>query len=372
MLKRQSTIQWAKILKMPLAILLSLFIGFIITIFVSEEPLKAYYTLLTGPLSYLNRFGDWIEDAITLTLLGLTFSIFFSAQQICLGAEGQMTLGALTSGLVVLFVPLPKIIVIPLALIVSMLAGFGWGAIPGILKSRLNANEIVSSLMLNFIAVKFYEYIVTFKLTKPTSGFVASDPFPESGTFPSFIPDFPIFENIRNLIAQQTSITFALYIALMAVVFVSVMLYRTTIGYEIRITGHNQNFGRYGGMQVKRVIFLSMAIGGAFAGLAGAHVAIAIHGRLLLGIAVGFGFEGIVVTLLAKNNPKWVPLAALVYSYLRIGADVMERSTDVSREMVLLIQGLIILFITAERSFFTWKNSKFARFLRQRVVQLKA
>src|SRR6056297_352362 len=96
---KTSTIQWAAILKMPIAIFLSLFIGFIITLFVSEEPFTAYYTLLTGPFSYLNRFGDWIEDAITLTLLGLTFSIFFSAKQICLGAEGQMTLGALTSGL---------------------------------------------------------------------------------------------------------------------------------------------------------------------------------------------------------------------------------------------------------------------------------
>ena len=369
---KTSTIQWAAILKMPIAIFLSLFIGFIITLFVSEEPFTAYYTLLTGPFSYLNRFGDWIEDAITLTLLGLTFSIFFSAKQICLGAEGQMTLGALTSGLIVLFVPLPKIIVIPLALIVAMLAGFSWGAIPGILKARLNANEIVSSLMLNFIAVKFYEYIVTFKLTKPTSGFVASEPFPESGTLSSFVPDIPILENLRTLLVQQTNITIALYIAIIAVVFVSVMMFRTTIGYEIRITGHNQNFGRYGGMRVKRVIFLSMAIGGAFAGLAGAHVGMAIHGRLLLGIAVGFGFEGIVVSLLAKNNPKWVPLAALVHAYLRTGADVMERSTDVSREMVLIIQGLIILFITAERSFFLWKNTKIGRFVRQRIAQRKA
>jgi simple sugar transport system permease protein len=204
-------------------------------------------------------------------------------------------------------------------MILSMMAGFAWGAIPGLLKARLNANEIVSSLMLNYVAVKFYEYYVTYKLTLPGAGFVASEPFPDSASLGSFIPNLPFLSNLRQMFLRQTSISIALYIAIAAVILVSVMMYKMTIGYEIRVTGQNPLFAKYGGIKVTRVIFLSMALSGAFAGLAGAHVAVGIHERLLLGVAVG--------------------------------ADVMERSTDISREMVLIVQGLIILFITAERSF---------------------
>lgn len=349
--ERTAKIKWGSLLRMPIAIFLALFIGFLITAIFSEQPFFAYYTFLTGPVSFLNRFGDWIEDAITLTMLGLSVSIVFSANQISLGAEGQMTFGALVAGIAVLFLPLPPILLIPVAMILSMMAGFAWGAIPGFLKARLNANEIVSSLMLNYVAVKFYEYYVTYKLTLPGAGFVASEPFPDSASLGSFIPNLPFLSNLRQLFLRQTSISIALYIAIAAVILVSVMMYKMTIGYEIRVTGQNPLFAKYGGIKVTRVIFLSMALSGAFAGLAGAHVAVGIHERLLLGVAVGFGFEGVVVSLLAKNNPKWVPLAALVYAYLRTGADVMERSTDISREMVLIVQGLIILFITAERSF---------------------
>ena len=312
--ERTAKIKWGSLLRMPIAIFLALFIGFLITAIFSEQPFFAYYTFLTGPVSFLNRFGDWIEDAITLTMLGLSVSIVFSANQISLGAEGQMTFGALVAGIAVLFLPLPPILLIPVAMILSMMAGFAWGAIPGFLKARLNANEIVSSLMLNYVAVKFYEYYVTYKLTLPGAGFVASEPFPDSASLGSFIPNLPFLSNLRQLFLRQTSISIALYIAIAAVILVSVMMYKMTIGYEIRVTGQNPLFAKYGGIKVTRVIFLSMALSGAFAGLAGAHVAVGIHERLLLGVAVGFGFEGVVVSLLAKNNPKWVPLAALVYA----------------------------------------------------------
>jgi ABC-type uncharacterized transport system permease subunit len=352
-MREKKRVDWAAVLRMPSAIFLALAIGFLITLIFSEEPLYAYYSFLTGPLSYLNRFGDWIEDAITLTFLGLSVAIVFSANQISLGAEGQMTFGALTAGLCALYLNVPPILLVPLMMLAAMAAGFLWGSVPGLLKAKLNANEIVSSLMLNYVAVKFYEYFVTYKITLPGAGFVASKPFGENASLGSFIPKLPFLENIRLQFLRQTSISMALYFAIAAVIFVSFMMYRQKIGYEIRITGENPLFAKYGGINVTRVIFLSMAISGAFAGLAGAHIAVAIHKRLLLGVAVGFGFEGVVVSLLAKNNPKWVPLSALVYAYLRTGADVMERSTDVSREMVLIIQGLIILFITAERVFFS-------------------
>jgi simple sugar transport system permease protein len=126
-------------------------------------------------------------------------------------------------------------------------------------------------------------------------------------------------------------------------------MYHTPFGYELRMVGANIKFARYGGVNTKRTIVLAMAVSGIFAGLAGAHLASGIHRKLILNISYGLGFEGIVVAILARNNPLLVPFTGLMYGYLRAGANVMERSSDVSREMVLVIQGIIILLVTAER-----------------------
>ena len=134
-----------------------------------------------------------------------------------------------------------------------------------------------------------------------------------------------------------------------AVVVAYYLLYRTPFGYELRMIGSNIKFANYGGVNVKRTIIMAFAAGGVFAGLSGAHLAMGIHTKLIQNISLGLGFEGIVVATMARNNPLFVPLAGLAYGYLRAGADVMERSSDMSREMVLVIQAIIILLVTAER-----------------------
>jgi simple sugar transport system permease protein len=125
-------------------------------------------------------------------------------------------------------------------------------------------------------------------------------------------------------------------------------MYRMPFGYELRMIGINIKFARYGGINTRRVIMLVMAISGVLAALAGAHLALGIHNKLLLNVSLGLGFEGIVVSLMARNNPALVPLTSLFYGYLRAGADIMERSSDMSREMVLVLQGIIIILITAQ------------------------
>ncbi|MBI5829659.1 MAG: ABC transporter permease, partial [Chloroflexi bacterium] len=127
----------------------ALLLGFIVTLFVSKDPVGAYRAFLLGPLTRLNRFGDWIEESLTLIFVGLAIAIVFKAEVFSLGAEGQLLLGALVSGSVALFVPLPGYLRIPLALLAAALVGFAWGLIPGYLKAYLDANEIVSTLMLN-------------------------------------------------------------------------------------------------------------------------------------------------------------------------------------------------------------------------------
>ncbi len=336
-----------ELVRIVAVVLIALLIGFIITAMVSKEPVNAYKELLTGPfpkfkfddggisLRGINRFGNWMEDSITLILVGLAVAIVFSARQFSLGAEGQIFMGAMGAGIVSLYIDAPSAIHIGMALIAAGTAGFLWGLIPGVLKAYLNADEIVSTLMLNVIAIQLYRFLLTQYLKDPTAGFVATEFFPDSAILPAIIPG--------------TRVTVMLIITIVAIIATWFLMTRTPLGYEIRVLGANIKFAEYGGINAKRVVALSMAVSGILAGLAGAHLSMGLLKQLTLNLSLGIGFEGIVVALLARNDPRFVPVAGLFYGYLRTGAQIMERSSDVTREVVMIIQAIIILFITAER-----------------------
>ncbi len=330
-----------------LAVLIALTLGFIITLLVSKDPIGAYNAFLTGPVSRLNRAGEWIKESITITLLGLSVARVFKANLFSIGQDGQMQLGALVSGIIVLNVPLPGILRIPLALVAAGVVGYLWGLIPGLLKAHLNANEIVSTLMLTAIAGRFYEWVLVAFLKPPTAGYNVSAAFPPEGLLPSFVP--PFLTDLYNLFTSKANITIMIYIAIALVFVTYFIMFRTPFGYELRMVGANMKFARYGGVNTKRTIVQAMAVSGILAGLAGAHLTMGIHGRVITQITASLGFEGIVVALLARNNPLMVPIAALAYGYMRAGADIMERASDVPRELVLVIQAMIILLVTAER-----------------------
>lgn len=344
MKRRLLVLEWVRIVGV---VAVALMIGFVITLFVSKEPVEAYRQLLTGPLPRLsweggeltvrgmNRFGNWLEESITLILLGLAVSIVFRARQFSLGADGQVFLGALAAGIASLYLPAPVGIHLALVLGAAALAGFLWGLVPGVLKAYLQVDEIVSTLMLNFIAIQLYQYMLIHWLRDPREGFIATAYFPTTALLPLIIPG--------------TRVTLALIVALLGVVAIWFLLNRTPLGYEIRMVGANLRFAEYGGINTRRVIALSMALSGILAGLAGAHLVNGLLRRLTLNLSPGIGFEGIVVALLARNNPIGVLVAGLFYGYLRTGAQIMERSSDVTREVVLIIQAIIILLITAER-----------------------
>ena len=295
----------------------------------------AFEALLLGPIERVNRWGVWIQDAITLILLGMSFAIVFRAQQFSLGAEGQLYFGALISGVIALNSPhVPGVILVPFIILASATAGFVYGLIPGALKAYLGANELVSTLMLNVIATRFFEMVLNFQLKPPDAGYMASDKFTPNAVLP--------------VIVESTQVTIAVFI-LVIVVFLSwLLIRRTPLGYEIRIIGSNLRFADYGGVNSKRTIMLVMAIGGIVAGLAGMHLANGIHRQLVLNISFALAFEGVVVALLARLNVLVVPFTGLLYAYLRAGAQFMERDANVSFEVVRMIQAIIILLITAE------------------------
>lgn len=326
-----------------------------------EQSRLAFEALLLGPIERVNRWGVWIQDAITLILLGLSFAIVFRAQQFSLGAEGQLYFGALVSGIIALNSPtIPGILLIPVIILASGTAGFIYGLIPGALKAYLGANELVSTLMLNVIATRFFEMVLNFQLKPPDAGYVATERFGENAILP--------------VIVESTQVTIAVFILAAVIVISWLLIRRTPLGYEIRIIGSNLKFADYGGVNSKRTIMLVMAISGIVAGLAGMHLATGIHRQLVLNISFALAFEGVVVALLARLNVLVVPFTGLLYAYLRAGAQFMERDANVSFEVVRMIQAIIILLITAEAlvSFFQQRQKRADADDRQKTKQAAA
>lgn len=332
-----------------LALTIGLTFGFIITLLVSDEPIKAYTAFLTGPLSQLNRIGDWLEESLTLIFLGLAVTIVFNAKQFYIGLEGQMILSALASGTVALYLPADPIIRVPAAFLAGMTVSVLWAVVPAVLKAYLGASELVTSLMFNTIALRLFEYLLRNFLQLPNVNGIMSERIPEDARLTTFIPNLPFLQETRDAWIKATSVSWMVYVAIAAVIFAYLLLYKTKFGYEIRAVGANAKFAKYGGINVKRTVVSSILISGIFAALAGTHLVLAITERVVQGMAFGFGFEGINIAILTGNNPVGVPIASLFYGYLRAGSDVMERVSDVSRELVFVVQAAVLLLLTAER-----------------------
>ena len=350
----------ARAFQLALAVVAAFAVGFLLLLAASREPVHALVTLLTGALPRLDwdashgwqvhrmaRFGAALEDGITLTFLGLAVAIPFRARQFSLGADGALFLSALASVAVGLKMQGPWFVVAPTALAAALAAGFCWGALPALLKVRYGASEIVTSLMLNVIAVEFYRLAISQWLRDPGAGFLVTPVLPSSVVLPSIL--------------AHTNVSAMLFVAPVAAAVAVLLMERTTVGYEIRVVGDAPLFARRVGLPVDRAVVLSMAIGGAFAALAGVHVGHALLHRLPVDLNPGMGLDGLIVALLARNEPRSIPLAAFLYAYLRASALAMERTTDVSREVVLVIQAVMILFILAERLLPTLRSAWAAR-----------
>lgn len=325
-------------LRIALTVAVALLIGFVVIVVITGNPDRARIAmgaLITGPLSRLNRWANsWIDDALPLILVGLAIALSFRARLFSLGAEGQILLGAAAAGLIALNVrDLPAGIVLPLAVAAACAVAFLWGLLPGALRAYANANELVSTLMLNEIALRIYSLILL--AVKPaTAGYIVSAQFGAEAVFPRLIP--------------STRLSSAIGYVVIAVIAAWVILQRTPFGYELRMIGANPNFARYGGINTRRTIMLTLAVSGLFAGVAGAYLALSANQRLIANISGGLAFEGIVVALLARNNVLSVPAMGLLYAYLRAGGTILQNDAQVPLEVVNIIQAIIILLMTAD------------------------
>lgn len=325
-----------------LAILISVGITFIIIACISEEPLNAIMTFVTGPFSTLRRFGNILEAAIPIMFTGLAACVMFQAKQFSLIADGAFYVGGLFAALIAIYCPMQNKMITVLAFLAAAAVGAVCGILPGFLKAKWNANEFVVSMMFNYMIIAFGQYLFLNKFRDPNSGTVATKAIPDADQLSILIP--------------RTKVHSGLVIALLVTVLVYIFVYHTKWGFAIRMTGINQNFTGQMGFSTFKVLMLVQIIGAALGGFGGAVEVYGMYDRFQWQDTLGYGFDGMTVAILAANNPALVPLGAFFIAYMRVGTDVMARTTSVPNEMVYIIQGTMMLLVTATGFLSHWRH----------------
>ena len=321
------------ILRTVLAIGIALAIALVIILLVSKDPMTAISSLLIGPLGTVRHFGNVIEMTIPLVFTGLAVSVMFKASQFNLGAEGAFFFGAIGAAIIAMKVALPIVIHPLVAILIGGLIGAVVTGIPAILKVRWGASELVSSLMLNYVAFFLGLYLINYFFRDANAGAMVSLPFLETANLMTLIP--------------KTRIHAGIFIAIVMTVLAYFYLYKSKSGYEIILTGENIKFADYSGIKTGKVILMAQLIGGFIAGVGGATELLGMYTRFSWQALPGYGWDGVIVAILARNNPILVPIAAFFLAYLRIGADLMSRTTDVQNDVIAIIQGIMIVLIVA-------------------------
>jgi simple sugar transport system permease protein len=320
------------------ALAIALAVAFVVVLLTSKAPFDALTVLLTQIPQKPRTIGLWLDDAAKLTVTGLAFSLVFQARQFSMGVQGQVYVGAIAAAYVATSPLGASWAGIPLGIAAAMLAGAIWGFIPGIAKAKLGANEIVSSLMLNYIAIELCNYLVRAQMPKPQPGVLETTHFPDTAVFPQ------LFSGIARL-------DLGAIFALVAVAIVWFALYRTNWGLKLRLVGHNSRFAEYSGIKSTFIMVSAMTAAGALGGLLGSmFVQGQSYGKLIVLFEGGVAFEGILVAIVARSRPLAVPIVALFYGYLRQGAQLMNIRTDVPAEVIGVVTAIIILLVSSSFS----------------------
>ncbi|MCZ2114809.1 MAG: ABC transporter permease [Anaerolineae bacterium] len=330
-----------------LATLAALGVGAIMLQLMGANPITAYRALLNGAFGSTNALADTIVRATPLLLVALGICIAFRAGVINIGGEGQLVAGAILGTLVALQFPdAPGIVIIPAGLIAGFIGGAIWGAIPGVLKAYFNVNEILSTIMLNIIAVQGMNYLLRGPMIDPVQAQAASR-IPQTARFAQAF-DLPRW--------VPTRLHLGALIAVILAFLVYILLWRTTVGYRIRAVGLNPDASRYAGINVKRNIVLALLLSGAFAGLAGAVQVYGVHHRMftdgsLAGFTGSAGFNGIVAALFGRLNPIGAIPASFVFGALIVGANSLQRTMQVPAALSTVLNGLVVIFVVSTEIF---------------------
>jgi general nucleoside transport system permease protein len=325
-----------------LAVVMALIIGAVVMLATGVELAaigQAYVALFTGSLGSPYAISETLTSAAPLTLAGLGIALAFRAGLFNIGAEGQLLMGGMGALVVGFSFPgLPIYIHLPLALLAAALAGAVWAGIAGWLRAATGAHEVITTIMLNLTAFKLVDYLLR---NPPVQRPDRSDPISKS------VLDSAQLPHLLDWIDPALRLHAGIILALLAVIFVYWLLFRTTIGFEFRAAGLNPDAARYAGMKAGLIIVVVMALAGALAGLAGACQVLGVLGRASPNFSGGIGFDAIALALLGRSHPVGVLLAGLLFGALQAGGRQMQVDAGVSLDIISVIQALIIIFIAA-------------------------
>jgi simple sugar transport system permease protein len=302
--------------------------------------LDGYGGLFQGALGTPKAISGTLVRATPLIFAGLAVALAFRCGLFNIGVEGQLALGALLAAWVgVNLAGLPALLLLPLTLLAGALGGFVWGMLPGILKARTGAHEVITTIMLNYIAAQLGGYLLTGPWRDPSPNNVTAQTsrIAEAARLP-LLPAWPL-----------PNLHWGVVLAFLAALAMWYFLWKTTWGFEIRTVGANSSAAKYAGINVTRNIVLAMALSGLLAGMGGAVQVAGVNYRATLGFNVGYGFDGIAIALLGRTTPLGTVLAALLFGALRNGATLMQFRTQISADIISVIQALILIFVAAEQ-----------------------
>lgn len=333
----------ANVVAPVVAVLASFLIGGLVVAAIGESPLRVYAILFHGAFGSVDGIGYVLFNAVPLVFAGLAVAFAFRGGLFNIGGEGQLYIGSFVCAWVALTLHgLPAPLLIPLLVLMSAAGGALWGALPGYLKARFGAHEVINTIMMNFIAIGLTGYFVI-------------EVFKEAGQMTPQTAEIPAAAQLPRLASALQAIGIPLpdanplnasiIVALGAIWLAWFILYRTTLGYEIRAVGFNPKAAEYAGINIRKTIVMTMVISGAFAGLVATNEVMGFRHRFLDNFSSGIGFMGIAVALLGRNSPLGVLFAALLFGMLNTGALEIDVFTDVPRELILVVQAVTIILV---------------------------
>jgi len=329
-------ITWGReTLRIVLTLAMALFTGALIMWLSGKDAFGAYTTLFSAAFGGSLAVADTLLAATPLIFTGLATAVAFRAGVFNVGVEGSLYLGGFAAawvGFTLTFLPGPLILIA--ALFAAGLVGGVWALIPGYLKAKLRVDEIVTTIMLNYVAIHFTSYLVNYPFAVPGLANAMSPVVAPGATLPRLMP--------------PSQLNFSFILALLAVATMAFLLNRTTFGYELRTYGANPLFARWSGMSPASVILKVMLVSGALGGLAGAGQVLGVNYRFVANFSPGYGFDGIAVALLGRNSAWGALLGALLFGALRSGGSTLELMMGIPLELIRILEATIIFFVTAQ------------------------
>lgn len=342
------------------AILLSLALGMVVVALMGGNPWLAFKSLVLGSFGSVNAISETMVKMAPLLFTGMSYALAIRCGLTNLGMEGQLYMGALASTACGIYVTgLPTFLHLPLTVLAGFVGGGLWGLIAGALKVRFGASEIITTVMLNSIAISFIDFMVNGPMIEPPGINCQTSPVQSTAQLPNLIPG--------------TRVHWGVIMGLLFIFLFWLFLWKTKKGYEVRVSGLNMNAAKYSGINTNRNVLLVMFFAGGLAGLAGANEILGVQIRMIPTISPGYGFDGIAVALIGQNSPIGIIFGALLFAAFRAGGNRMQMMAKVPNSIVSVIQAFIIISVVASKVLLDkWNEKKLKANQRQEVTKVAA